>query len=285
MGEIREVVSCPKCGSATTELLTVESGMRIALGKVMDVASIPGQICKACYSQLTSQVSQGAKLRIEQQLRDKNRAMLWKSRVNLIKHARTLMAQKSYPEAAMNYEKYIRVLEVSFDKKSGELTPEIFGKSARSKELSVIATAYWDLMRIYDTNPAYRDRMFVAGRKLAQFLPFSPLFPDVVAKAQSYLNSAKNPDIVKKFLKDTKSQSRKCFVATSAFENQDHPAVDTLRAFRDRHLVTNRFGLHFVFFYYRHSPRWASFLDAHPRLKSPVRAAIQTLTKIIDKFS
>lgn len=285
MGEVREVVTCPNCGSATTELYSVEPGMRVALAKVMDAGSIPGQICKACYSQLTSQVSQGAKLRIEQQMRDKNRAMMWKSRVNLIKHARTLMAQKSYPEAAMNYEKYIRVLEVSFDKKSGELTPEIFGKSARSKELSVIATAYWDLMRIYDTNPAYRDRMLVAGRKLAMFLPFSPLFPDVIAKAQAYLASAKNPDIVKKFLKDTKSQSRKCFVATSAFADQDHPTVDALREFRDRHLITNPLGLRFVFFYYRHSHQWATWLDAHPRLRRPVRTALHAFIKIIYKFS
>lgn len=285
MSEVSEVQVCPNCGSSTTELITVESGMRLALGKVMDASTIPNQVCKTCYSQLTGQVSQGAKLRIEQAQRDKNRAMLWKSRVNLIKHARTLMAQRAYPEAAMNYEKYIRVLEISFDKRAGELTPDIFGKSARSKELTVIATAYWDLMRIYDTNPAYRTRMQTAGEKLAQFLPFSPLFPDVIAKAQSYVNSAKNPDIVKKFLRDSKAVSTRCLVATSAFEDKDHPTVEMLRTFRDRRLMKSSLGLQFVFFYNSNSEAWANWLDGHPRLKSPVRATLHLVAKFANKLS
>ncbi len=285
MSESMEVQTCPNCGSSTSELITVESGMRLALAKVMDIETIPGQVCKTCYGQLTGQVSQGAKLRIEQAQRDKNRAMLWKSRVNLIKHARQLMAQRAYPEAAMNYEKYIRVLEISFDKKAGELTPDIFGKSARSKELTVIATAYWDLMRIYDTNPAYRSRMLTAGEKLAQFLPFSPLFPDVIAKAQSYANSAKNPDIVKKFLRDSKAVTGRCLVATSAFEDKDHPTVEALRRFRDQRLMKTSVGLQFVFFYNSHSAGWANWLDRHPRLKSPVRGSLHLIAKFTNKLS
>ena len=42
-------------------------------------------------------------------------------------------------EAAVQYEKYLRVLEVVYNLKKGELSPAVFNNSSRSKELTVIA--------------------------------------------------------------------------------------------------------------------------------------------------
>lgn len=280
-----ELTPCPRCGTPTTDIVMIDAGMKLALQGAPDVGPIPPQVCRGCYGELTGQVSKGVRLRLEQQAREKNRHMLWKSRVNLVKHARQLMAQKAYPEAAVSYEKYIRVLEISYDLKPGNLTPDVFGKSSRSKELTVVATAYWDLMRIYDTNPTYRDRMMMAGKKLAQFLPFSPIFPDVIKKAQQFYGSAKNPDIVKTFLRDSKAVSGKCFVATAAFENAEHPAVEALRQFRDRRLLKSDAGLQFVMLYLRHGPRMAAWLEAHPSLKVPTRLGLRALAFTLSKIS
>ncbi|MEK6556461.1 MAG: CFI-box-CTERM domain-containing protein [Bdellovibrionota bacterium] len=285
MADTNTEVSCPRCGSTVSTLTTIDTGMRLALQKATEVASLPGQVCDGCYSELTSKVSQGMKLRMEQVAREKNRTMMWKSRVNLVKQARQLMQLRAFPEAAINYEKYIRVLEISFDVKAGQLKPDIFGKSARSKELTVISTVYWDLLRIYDTNPAYRDRMVVAGKKLAEFLPFSPIFPDVVTKAHAFLPTARNPDIVKTFLRDSKALRGRCFVATAAFEDTTHPTVAALRNFRDTHLLKSNVGVRFVIFYYNRSPKWATWLEQHPKYKKVSRHLLTALVKTLQFFS
>lgn len=278
-------VSCPNCGNTVAQLNTIDTGMRLALQKATDTANLPGQVCASCYSDLTSQVSQGMKLRMEQAAREKNRAMMWKSRVNLVKQARQLMQLRAFPEAAINYEKYIRVLEISFDVKQGELKPEIFGKSSRSKELTVVATVYWDLLRIYDTNPAYRDRMQMAAHKLALFLPFSPIFPDVITKAHQFLASAKNPDLVKIFLKESKALRGRCFIASAAFDDDMHPTVAAFRKFRDQYLLKHERGQRFVLLYYRHAPLWAERLKTHPQYKKSARIVLTAVAKTIQFFS
>jgi hypothetical protein len=279
------VTSCPRCGTPNEDLVVIDAGMKLALQTAPNGEALPSQVCRNCYSELTGAVSKGVKLRLEQQAREKNRHMLWKSRVNLVKHARQLMLQKAYPEAAVSYEKYIRVLEISYDLKPGELTPDVFGKSSRSKELTVVATTYWDLMRIYDTNATYRDRMLQAGKKLAQFLPFSPIFPDVIKKAQQFESSAKNSDVVRTFLKDSKAVSGKCFVATAAFEDAAHPTVEELRQFRDRRLLRSDAGLRFIMYYLKNSPRWAAWLESHPQFKRPTRYGLRVLAWCLRKIS
>ncbi len=146
--------------------------------------------------------------------------MMWKNRVHLIKNARNLMTQKAYSEAAVQYEKYLRVLEVVHGKKKGELAPSIFNNSTRSKELTVVASVYWDLMRIYDTSPRYGDRMASSARKCAEFLPFSTIYPDIVKKAEQFSRSAKNPAVMRQFLKMVKSRRGPCFIADAAFASQ-----------------------------------------------------------------
>src|SRR4051812_33751529 len=115
--------ACPRCGNPTENLFPIEAGMRLALGS--EAAELPQQVCNACHQMLAGQVSQGYKLRLEAEQRNKNKVVMWKSRVNLIKQARTLMAAKSYSEAAVAYEKYIRLLEVVYNLERGQISPKI----------------------------------------------------------------------------------------------------------------------------------------------------------------
>jgi hypothetical protein len=56
----------------------------------------------------------------------------------------------------------------------------------------------------------------------------------------------------------------RCFIATAACGADDHPDVACLRTFRDRVLLTTRWGHQWVNRYYRWSPEAASFLTRHP---------------------
>src|SRR5206468_2310358 len=144
----------PRCRALNDNFISIDAGMRVALSEAGE-SGLPDKVCASCFEQLTGSVSQGLKLRMERDVREKNKMLMWKNRVHLIKNARNLMNQKAYSEAAVQYEKYLRVLEVVYTLGKGELTPAVFNNSTRSKELTVVASVYWDLMRIYDTNPRY----------------------------------------------------------------------------------------------------------------------------------
>ncbi len=70
------------------------------------------------------------------------------------------------------------------------------------------------------------------------------------------------------------TMSSNCFIATAAYGSYLDSHVDTLRAFRDKYLMTNSPGQSFVTFYYRHSPPVAQFISEHDYLKPIVRAAL-----------
>jgi hypothetical protein len=269
-------VQCPKCGKDVKGLQPIPTGMKVAL-EAAGSAGLPSEVCADCHDNLSARISQGARLRVEHKAREQNKMMIWKSRVNLIRQARGLMQQKAFPEAAVCYEKYLRIMEMVYDLKVGELSPKLFSNSARSKELTVVANVYWDLMRIYDTSPRYGKRMESCALKLAEFLPFSTVYPDVTRKAESFMRNAKNPEIVRTFLKQTKKQHGKCFVVTLVFRAPNDPTVISFRAFRDRVLKKYSWGRRFVCYYYKHSPELVSQLEHFPRLVSALRPPLRVM--------
>lgn len=72
-----------------------------------------------------------------------------------------------------------------------------------------------------------------------------------------------------------------CFIATAAWGSALDPHVDTLREFRDRYLMTNRWGRAFVAFYYRHSQPLADFIALRPWLRTFVRWLLTPLVLAI----
>ncbi len=282
MAEKLKTQTCPKCKMLNDNMFTIDAKIRSALQAAGVTGEIPEKLCPSCYDQITGSVSQGMKLRLERDQREKNKMMMWKNRVHLIKNARGLMAQKAYAEAAVQYEKYLRLLEMVYNLKKGELSPAVFNNSSRSKELTVIASVYWDLVRIYDTSPRYIDRMQTAANKLSQFLPFSPLYPDIIKKAEQFSRSCKNPNIVRSFLKATKSRRGPCFIATAVFnDTPDAVELHILRAFRDQKLRSSRLGRGFIFYYYKYSPAVARWIQ---RSQLKTRTTRWLLTKITEQL-
>jgi hypothetical protein len=241
---------------------------------------IPNQVCANCFTQLAGSVARGSLLLVREKAKEQQKLMLWKSRVNLIRKARQNMTEKSFSEAAVSYEKYIKVLEVVFDCKAGELSPEHFKDAARTQELTIVASVYWDLMRIYDTSERYGDRQAIAAKKLSQFLRFTPIFPDILRKAESFQKTAKNPAVVKSFLKLASENKGRCFIATAAFEYHS-PEVQALTQFRDAYLLQSIAGKALVSVYYKLSPPFAQVLDKAPALRSFTRFVLRRLLAVL----
>ncbi len=273
---------CPRCNLQVTELHGVDPEFEAQLQVIGEM--VAGPICVACTSDLRKVLSQsrGGTLLMQERAKESYRLELWKNRVSFIKKARSLMGSKNYTTAAVTYEKYIKILEIVFNLKPGQtLTPGVFKDSARTSEITVVASVYWDLFRIYDTNEKYQERQQLAGRQLASFIQYSPIYPDIVKKAEAFVKSAKNPSIVKSFIKEATQQRPKCFIATSTYGDPFSKEVIYLRLFRDYFLNNHQLGRWLVNLYYRLSPRLAAVIETNRFLKISSSFVLNRLIKCI----
>jgi hypothetical protein len=277
------MVKCPRCQLDVNELQAVDPTVVSKLQELGE-SGIPSQVCANCNMTLMKGAAKpsGGILIAQERAKEQHRMQMWKSRVQLIKRGRGQMGAKNYSEAAVAYEKYLKILELVFGCKKGEhLTPEHFKDNARTSELTIVASVYWDLLRIYDSSDKYADRQQLAAKQLATFVRYTPIFPDIMKKAAAFQRQAKNPAVIKQFLKGAAEQRPRCFIATSAFGSPWALEVQLLRHFRDTRLQVSWAGRAFIFFYESFSPSVAEVLDRHPRLKRPVRAALRRLARAI----
>ena len=71
-----------------------------------------------------------------------------------------------------------------------------------------------------------------------------------------------------------------CFIATAAYGTPASDEVGVLRDFRDRYLLTNRFGAAFVRAYYRFSPPVARFIAARPLVRAATRVLLAPVVAV-----
>jgi hypothetical protein len=270
------MVKCPQCGQDVSELVPLELDLRTRIKKLDADFPLPDEICRSCMSDLRKKAfASGGVLLSQQRAKDDRKKKLWQARVSLVKTGHTMMANKMYSEAAVSYEKYIKLLEVVFDATPGNLTPEILKEAARTAELTVIAGVYWDLIRIYDTSDKYGDRQKLSARQLSRFVPYTPIFPDLIKKGEAFLKIARHPEVIRSFLAGARKKRTRCFIATAAFNAPMALEVQILRSYRDSKLRHSFFGRKFIYFYYKISPPIACFLDEQAWLKPPVRAILR----------
>jgi len=73
---------------------------------------------------------------------------------------------------------------------------------------------------------------------------------------------------------DEDSKKGGCFIATAAYGSPLHPYVKTLRDFRNKYLMPNKFGHALVYSYYKYSSFFANLITKHKVLKVAVRFSL-----------
>jgi hypothetical protein len=86
-----------------------------------------------------------------------------------------------------------------------------------------------------------------------------------------------NTTVIEETPTRTFGSSSGCFIATAAYGSYMEPEVRLLRNFRDKSLLTNKPGRHFVSLYYRYSPPVAAYIAEHAWLRLLSRVALTPL--------
>ncbi len=278
------LVKCPRCSSEVESLVIVDAGFRSRLQLSGQSQVVADEVCNNCYQELGMLLSSPTNLEnTKDKMKEASKLRLWKSRVSLIRKARGQMQKKNFSDAVISYEKYLKILDVIFNTNQETINPEMIKEHGATKELTVIASVYWDLVRIYDSNERYKNRMIQMGNKLAQFARFTPMHVDLMKQAEAYKRKAKNPDVINKILKQMAIKKSRCFIATSAFESPYTDEVIFLSFWRDESLMTNPIGQFFVKIYYLFSPHVARILDEISILKPLIRLVLRFLIICISK--
>jgi hypothetical protein len=74
------------------------------------------------------------------------------------------------------------------------------------------------------------------------------------------------------------------FCGFSSFLGSDHPALDTLRRFRDEVLRKYAFGQRLINVYYRNQRQVFSFLERHPALKKYAVRLLESSVPVLESF-
>jgi len=279
------MIKCPQCGQEVQEVIPIDLELKTRIQEMNLDFSPDQQICRACISSIRRKATtSGGLLMAQEKAKDDRKVKLWKSRTNLVRQGHNQMANKLYSEAAISYEKYLKLVEMVFECPKGQLTPQMLKEAAKTAELTVISGVYWDLVRVYDTSDQYGDRQRHAAKQLGAFVPFTPIFPDIVKKALIFQRQARHPEVVKQFLVSANAKRSRCFVATSAFNSPIQYEVLVLRQFRDHKLRQTPWGRKFIKVYYAYSPALACFLDKHAYAKPFVRAILRLVIKCVTRF-
>ena len=271
---------CSRCQSHVENLLKIDVGMRLALQASEFGEEIPDAVCPVCYSQLSSITSRGAKLRAEQSAREQNVKILWRNRIKVLKGARAKMKERKFTEAAVLYEKYLRVVDLAFQKKDWSIAPTDF-TGVKRKEITAMVSVYWDLIRIYDTGSRYDDKIGKVANKLVEFFPYSRGQVDLAKRIQAFSKTARNSKEVKEIAKKLKVKTGMCFVATAVYGDSNAPEVLLFRNFRDDKLSKNSLGQLFISTYYKWGPSAALWLGSHPIIRRQIKYVLDRFAKTL----
>lgn len=278
MAELQAETGCPQCGTSTNLLHPIDQGMKLRLEKEGRTVSFES-VCTNCFKSLSKNLSSATLLKAEEVIQGNYKKNLWKNRLALIKQARALMARKEQAEAAICYEKYLKVVQFVYEKEFDELSASMFGEHPR--EVTVICGALWSLVEIYDLHPTYASKQEVCAAKLGELLPYTNLFASLAKQASMKVRHANNAQAYRTILKKANIKTGNCFIASVAFENRNDPTLVLLRKFRNQVLAPNPAGRLLVNFYYRYSPALANRLQHFSAARRLLRALLPPLARLL----
>lgn len=271
MSELESISGCPLCNASTSLLHTIDAGLRLRLEKEGHTVQHES-VCTNCYKDISRKLSNASVLAAEEIIKKNYRKNLWKNRLLLVKQARSYFLLKNHAEAAVCYEKYLRIVEIVYDKKRVDISADLFKDNP--KEITLVVGSLWALVEIYDLHQNYARKQELCAQKLGELVSYTNLFTSIIKVAHVKKKIGRNTRAYKILLKTANVRSGHCFIASIAFESRNDPTLITLRAFRNDVLAKTFLGKSFIRTYYRWSPGLANRLQHYPWVKKALRRVL-----------
>ncbi len=176
------------------------------------------------------------------------------TRITVARYGKESLDAGDYANALKKFTEYLSVVaEVKEARDMYSIQVNSFDPKKEITEMLMISHIYFELARLYDAVPKYRDEL---KKSLEQFVHFSVNQPYQVVNsemARKYIKKSvfKNPGDFQFAYNQIYVQSKKCYVVTFCFGDQ-HPVTQEYRLLKDW-LLSYSWGQNLVRHYYNFS--------------------------------
>lgn len=169
--------------------------------------------------------------------------------------------------------------------RKGSVVVEEYGGNSGSYVTSYSCKCCDAKGELYAGEKPYRNYCFsFSARNLTTIYPAPFPMPRFIYEHPELIERVRRKSENRKEEKKEASESG-CYIATAVYGSASHPAVSTLRRFRDGKLNTNKAGRFLVFFYYRLSPSLAQRIDSSSFLGRSIRKALDRFVSHLNSVS
>lgn len=182
--------------------MDVPSDLQLKLLDISLSESAYTRTCTKCLGTLKRGAVNPKELQHSKKAEDAQKQAMWSSRGDLLKQAYQALKENHFANASKNFEAYIRILEVVFDQKPGNLNPDHFREMNKIDEMKTLVLVYWELTQIFDgKNERLTDEYC---NQLGKFGRCSPLKVSLLENIRGY-----EPKMTyKKYFRRTEKQLR-----------------------------------------------------------------------------
>lgn len=182
----------------------------------------------------------------------------FEQRITIARQGREAFLSKDYITATKKYNEYLSILAESKNIEDiFKLAPTMFDPKRHITEMLLISHVYWELARINEMTPKLQKNFSCSLNQFVKFTvnqPYQVLNSEMLRK---YIkkNKRTSPQLamLNQALSQIHVQSKKCFIATECFGEEDI-VTNTLRSFK-REMILWPFGVNVVELYYRVSTK------------------------------
>jgi len=210
----------------------------------------------------------------------------FENRITITKFGKEAFDSGDYSTAMKRFTEYLSIMaEIKEVNDFYSLTPSHFNPQKDITEMLMISHLFFELARIYDAVPKFKDD---SKKCLDQFVLFSANQPFQIVNSEmirKYLkkSSFKNPELFRYAYEQIYVQSKKCYVVTFCY-GTDHPLTHQYREFKDW-LLESGLGQEMVRIYYKNSSvlvaRWENKPLMNFLAKFIIRPALVLFSKTL----
>ena len=213
---------------------------------------------------------------------EERKRRLMASRFQVARSGVSAYTSGDYKQAVQDFQTYIHIIEEAKSVEPGGLLPQHFDREKDQSEVLMLCGVLWDLIKIYDrmSSPEKKADFLAYLNKyvlLSRGMRFQHISSESIRKYVS-TGHGKNTNALNEAYSSLVNS--RCFIVTSLSDLIQLETLETLRAWRDRVLLSSHLGRFFIQVYEKYGPWLARLLNRAPqRMRRAVAAALDRLAQ------